>query len=183
MILPVDEYVELAISNNQNDIDRLSEKISLLEKDVSQFRKEKQHNEIVLDERAKELIKLGKLYEEEHKEKIWKRAWTWAVSTLGIGGVIALAVLFPAIIPIFAQMLGAVVRIIPSLASAFGVAATSTVDAIVKGVQGARKQIKNGGDRTYSRDEVLAILDGNLDFHQKKSDRTLIAKRKSKLEI
>jgi len=181
--IPVKSYIELAISDNESDIEKLNNKINDLEESIAKFRKEKLDNKTDLDAQKEELIKLGMLYEEENKKKAWEKVWSWAKGTFGITGLIIIAVLCPAIIPIFAQMLGAIVKLIPSLASLFGVAATSTVDAVVKGVQNTRQQFKNGSKDTYTKEEVLAMLDGNLDFHQVASDRNLISKRKVKMEI
>ena len=66
----------------------------------------------------------------------------------------------------------------------FGVVATSTVDAVVKGVQSTKEEFKNGdSQKMYSKEEVLAILDGNLNFNTNTSDKKTISNRKEKLEI
>jgi len=181
--ISVESFIDLAISENDKDIKELQKKLARLEESVAEFRQTKLINKLEVNARTEELVNKGILYEEEHKKKTWEKVWSWAKGTLGIGGIIALVLLCPAIIPIFGQMLGAVVKAIPSLASAFGVAATSTVDALVKGVQQTRKQIKNGGDGPYTKDEVLSIIDGNLAFHQKEADEKLVTARKTALSI
>ena len=181
--IPVQDYIELAVSENEDDIKKLNKKISDLEESISEFRKEKLENQTVLDARTEELVKKGMIYEEENKKKAWEKVWGWAKGTFGIGGLIALAVLFPAIIPILGHMVGAVIKLIPSLASALGVVAKSTTDAVIKGVQGTRQHLKTSSQETYTKAEVIALLDSNLDFHQSKGDKTLISRRKQKIQI
>ena len=47
-----------------------------------------------------QLTDLGKKYEVEHNKNIVTRIWEWAIGTIGLGGIIALCVLFPALLPI-----------------------------------------------------------------------------------
>jgi hypothetical protein len=90
--------------------------------------------------RLKALAELGAKYEKEHNQSIVKRTWHWLIATFGIGGVIALCVFFPAIIPIIGRVLGWIVGKIPALAGAIGVVATRAYDRVVGSVELAKRQ-------------------------------------------
>lgn len=90
--------------------------------------------------RLKALAELGAKYEKEHNQNIVSRVWHWSIATFGVGGLIALCIFFPAIIPIFARILGWIVSKIPKLAGAIGVVATSAYDKVVGAVEIAKRQ-------------------------------------------
>lgn len=103
------------------------------------------------------LIEMGRKYEAERNKSIVRRIWAWSISTLGIGGLIALCIFFPAVIPLFGNLLGFVVNRIPKLAGALGVVSKKAFDSAVKGVGEFRHALKVRGET-----ETLKELDTEL---------------------
>ncbi len=121
------------------------------------------------------LVEMGKLYEAEKNKNIVKRVWHSLVATLGIGGVIALCVFFPAIIPVLINCVGWLVGKVPQLASLFGVVSKKAFDAVVTGVEKVRDGLKTRPDEKAKAD---AILKEETDGHE-----LLIKSRKVALEV
>lgn len=124
------------------------------------------------------LLEMGAQLEAEKNRNIVSRVWHWAIGTLGIGGLIALCFFFPFLIPLVGKLIGFVVTKIPSLASAFGVVAVKSYDALVHGVELAKERYKTSKDET----PVEAVFDGPMrEAMAGQSDKTLVRQRKAAL--
>lgn len=123
-------------------------------------------------------------YDEEHRQNIIKRVWHWAIATLGIGGIIALCVFCPALIPVFGRIVAWIVGKIPSLAGAIGVASTKVVDGLVKGVGDVRCKLKleqakpEAEQAKYSPADVQKMIDDALLKSTDDAHRSLIDQRR-----
>jgi hypothetical protein len=84
------------------------------------------------------LQSMGVALEKERNKTIVSRVWHWSLSTLGIGGIIALCIVCPALIPIFTQIIAWVVAKIPALASALGIVSKKAFDAVIHGIEKAK---------------------------------------------
>jgi len=113
-----------------------------------------------------QLAELGKKYEREKNKSIWNRVR----ASLGMTGIIALVVIFPVLIPIFTNILAAIIRAVPQLMSVLGLAAKKTVENIVSGVQHAKSEIRTSPKKTFTKDEVIEILNRNSKEEQDKTD-------------
>lgn len=135
-----------------------------------------------LENRLKEaegkLIEMGKLYEAEKNKSIVKRIWAWTISTLGVGGVIALCIFCPAVIPIIGQLFGWLVSKIPALAGMLGVVSKKAFDGVVKGVGNAREQLKQA-----KKEEELSLLNTELSKSTDTDHRRLIESRRLVLNV
>jgi hypothetical protein len=87
------------------------------------------------------LVEQGRIREQESNRGIVRRAWAWCVGTLGIGGMIALCIFFPAAIPILGRILAWVVGKLPALAGYIGVVSTKAFDAVVTGVDEFKRRL------------------------------------------
>jgi hypothetical protein len=96
-------------------------------------------------EQAATLQAKGALYEQEHNSGIISRIWKWSIGTLGIGGLIALCVFFPAAIPIMGQLIGWLVSRVPALASWLGVVGLRSYERTVTAIQEIRDKSKAEG--------------------------------------
>lgn len=103
------------------------------------------------------LLDYGAKYEEQRNRSILRRFWGWLVSTLGVGGIIALCVFCPAAIPILLRVVAWVVNKIPALASVAGVVSRKAFDQVVIGVQNAKAHYEQKGDS-----EAAQVLSSNL---------------------
>lgn len=113
----------------------------------------------------RKLLEMGAKYEEEHNKSIVRRVWGWLFSTLGIGGIIALCFLCPAVIPIFARMLAWVVGKFPKLAGAMGVVSTQAFDAVMRGIHRAKKEW--GTDDADPKETLEVNLSREMDLAHK----------------
>lgn len=130
------------------------------------------------------LIDMGTKYEAERNKSIVKRIWRWAIGTLGVGGLIALVIFFPAALPILGTILGKLVGMLPKLAGFVGVVSRKAFDGVVKGVGEVRYQLKLQPDRTYSGAEVLALVDGQLKAADPgEKNRALVTARREALNV
>lgn len=106
------------------------------------------------------------LWDAEQRKSWWKKAFAWVFSTLGIGGIIALCVLCPAVLPILGQLFSFLVSRIPLLATFLGGVGKSAFDAVVKGHGEARYEVKKmvelTPDRKLTPEEVLELLDEKM---------------------
>ena len=115
------------------------------------------------------LMDLGERYEAERSKTWWSRLY----SALGFGGVIALCIAFPVLIPILTNLLGALVSAMPSLAGLFGVVSKRAMDAVVGGVETFKAKRRAEGDAN-----AVALLKDELHKATDASHRRLIAARK-----
>jgi hypothetical protein len=140
-----------------------------------------------LQESQAKLEEMGKKYEEEKNKSIVKRVWAWTFSTLGIGGIIALCIFFPAIIPIFGSILSGIISVMPKLVNFFGVVGKSAFDSVVAGVQNTRDKLKKEAELPkeiqpkYTPQEILQYLDNELYKSTDKKHREIIKAVKRKI--
>jgi hypothetical protein len=117
-------------------------------------------------------------WDELQKKNFLKRFWGWLTATIGIGGIIALCVLFPPAIPILMQGVGFIVRLVPSLYKWLGVVSSKTFNNVVAGLGSVRTTLKkeqlSGTPRTYTPAEVLQMMDAELAKATDKPDKALI---------
>lgn len=124
------------------------------------------------------LIEMGHLYEKERNRGIVKRIWHWGISTLGIGGVIALCVLCPTAIPLLGAVLGWVVKMFPKLYGFIGVVSKSTFDNVIIGFEEAKRKLKE--EREVG---ALATFKSELQKSTDRSDKAVIAQRKATIGL
>lgn len=108
------------------------------------------------------LVELGKKYEGEKNQSTIRKVWKWALGTLGIGGMIALVIFFPAILPILGGIVGWIVKMLPGVAKWIGLVGTKAFDGVVKGVGTIRERLKKDPEKTYTGKEALAMMDNEL---------------------
>ncbi len=130
------------------------------------------------------------LWDAEQRKSWWKKFFAWIFSTLGIGGIIALCVLCPAVLPILGSAMSFVVSKIPALATFLGGVGKSAFDAVVKGHGEARDEVKKMAeltpDRTLKPKEVLALIDSKMKDATEVGPanfRPLIESRRKKLNV
>ena len=130
-----------------------------------------------LRERDAALMELGAQYEAERNKSLWRRIKTAIASTLGLGGLVALCIFCPAVIPILTRTLAWIVGKIPQLAGALGVVGKDAFDAVVKAVGHTRDQLKSTGS------DSLHALDSNLRAETDASHKALINQRRATLNV
>lgn len=130
-----------------------------------------------LRERDAALMELGTKYEAEKSKTLWRRIKTAIVSTFGLGGLIALCIFCPAIIPILTRALAWLVAKIPQLAGALGVVGKDAFDAVVKAVGHTRDHLKSTDSST------LYTLDANLKAETDSAHKELINHRRAALNV
>lgn len=132
---------------------------------------EADHLRVLNEKYESQLQALGQQIEVERNKSIWRRMWASITGTIGIGGVIALCVLCPGLIPIFGRILAWVVGKVPSTAGALGVVGKDAFDAVVTGVQ------------EYRKSTVSDSLDNHLHRETDEAHRDLIEARKEALGL
>lgn len=130
-----------------------------------------------LDEANAKLIELGKQYEKEKNRSIVGRIWAWSIATLGIGGIVALCVFCPFLIPIVTHMIAFIIGRIPQLASMLGVVSKRAFDAVVSGVQATRKELD------HVAPEIKKKVDSMLKESTDHRDRVVISARKKAMRL
>lgn len=169
-----EEIVAGLLSTNQQQRAEAQKQLGEKDSEISSLQSERR----VITDRVAELegklIELGQQHEAE-KNKSW---WTRIYATLGLGGIIALCVAFPILIPIGGQLLGSLVSAAPSLASFFGVVGRRAFDSVVTGIESAKGKMKADG-----KDDALAVLSDELYKETDADHRRLIADRKQSLNL
>jgi hypothetical protein len=130
-----------------------------------------------LRERDSALMELGAQFEAEKSKSIWRRIRTTIISTFGLGGLIALCIFCPAVIPILTRGLAWIVSKVPQLAGALGVVGKDAFDAVVKAVGHTRDQLKSTGS------DSLHALDSNLRTELDSDHKALINQRRAALDV
>ena len=139
-----------------------------------------------LREKEDKLIELGTKYEEERRRSILKRVWHWAIGTFGLGGLIAVCVLCPAVLPLFGRLAAYLVARIPSLASFLGVVGKQAFDGLVSGVSEVRAAFKAqaAAQQSVPASEALAVVNSNLaEAEAQHGHGTLVEYVRSKLGV
>jgi hypothetical protein len=125
-------------------------------------------------ERAALLLKLqemGAKYEAEKNKSVLHRVWGWLTGLIGVGGVIALMVFCPALIPVFGRILAWVVSMFPKLAGVIGVVSTKAFDGVVRGIHRAK------GEMSTNDSNPAEALDTNLSREMDRSHKDLVQAR------
>lgn len=130
-----------------------------------------------LRERDSALMELGVQYEAEKNKSLWFRIKTAIAGTLGFGGLIALCIFCPAVIPIITRGLAWIVAKVPQLAGALGVVGKDAFDAVVKAVGLAREELKRRGSAD------IYHLDTSLNTQTDQAHKDLIAQRRAVLNV
>jgi hypothetical protein len=128
-----------------------------------------------LKETEARLIEMGQKYEAERNTSITKRIWRWGLSTLGVGGLIALCIFCPAILPVIGNLFGFIVGKLPWLAGAFGVVSKKAFDGVVKGVENFRHSMKDSTAKEALDNELLKATD--------EAHRAVVRARKNALAV
>lgn len=136
--------------------------------------------EVQLEDANQRLMEMGKLYETKNQKSAVRRVWRWLIATFGVGGVIALMFFVPAVIPLFARLVGWVVSMFPKLAGFFGVVLTSSFDSVTKGVQLGKKRLDASRDAKTAL-EPTAVLGEELYSATDKPTKDLVDARKEVL--
>jgi hypothetical protein len=128
------------------------------------------------------LIAFGQTHEENQNRS--RARWVkWIGSgSIVIGGLIALCVFVPAIIPILGRILGWLVSKLPALAGAVGVVSVKAFDAVVKGVE--RTKTEPSGNSRLTNDSSDTWSDNlhlNLSREMDAAHKTLVRTRKAAL--
>ena len=155
--------------------DRARAEKLLADRDAGLVDLQTSHAEILakLRETEEQLVHLGGQYEAE-RSKSW---WTRIYAVFGLGGVVALCIAFPVLIPVLTNLLGALVNALPSLAGLFGVVSKRAMDAVVGGVETFKAKRRAEGDA-----DAVALLKDELHKATDASHRRLIAARKVAME-
>jgi len=182
------ERIDVAgiLATNKAAIDALERRMELQQ----EWLQERVKLEVELHQANTKLLELGRLYEQEKAKSTWKRIWAWTMSTFGIGGLVALVIFCPAVLPVFGAIASFLISKIPALTNLLGLVGKSAFDAAVKGVGNTRKRLKLSAEespqRTFSAKEVLNILDGELKDATEVGDanfKSLIEARRKRLNV
>jgi hypothetical protein len=130
-----------------------------------------------LRERDAALMELGMQFEAEKKKSLWFRIKSAAIGTFGLGGLIAVCVFCPAVIPIVTRALAWIIGKVPQLAGALGVVGKDAFDAVVKAVGHTRDQLKS------TNSDTLHALDSNLRSETDAAHKELINVRRAALNV
>lgn len=164
------------------------------------LRQEYTKNQQKLQEVALPLLSMGAKAEKEEVKTFWKKTGFWSTTVIIIGGLIALCVFVPAVLPVLGSIVSWIAGKIPSVISTIGVVSTKTFDAVVEGYGNAKAQVKAmkveaqvSADRSsYSREEVLKLLEdqkskiyntykANLSAATSNSDKAIVALREQEV--
>ncbi len=149
----------------------------------------------LIAQRAKveeKLIHFGEKAEAERNRRI---GWWTRVSTLGLGlivGSVALFVFCPLALPLVGRGLGWLVAKLPGLASAVGVVSVKAFDAVVRGIENAKKQnspvaptvpvantFQTSGDSRRDKASWIEQLENNLSREMDAAHKALVRSRKT----
>lgn len=152
--------------------------------------------EVKVQQAEDALVSKAAYEEKQGVKRFWQKTGFWSKIVIVLGGVIALCVFVPAVIPVLGSMVGWVIGKIPSLISFLGVVGKNTFDAVVEGVGNAKKAVKETQvssviteeKQTYTRAEVDVMLESmkskitniyanNLRNTTSDTDKAIIASR------
>jgi hypothetical protein len=110
-----------------------------------------------------------------------RRAWFARLADLlGSGGLVALAVAFPALAPLAGRAFGLLSRVMPGSAAVTGVVSRASFDGVVAGVERVRKAIRAKDGETITA-ELAEQLDGLLREERSREDIPLIRERRHRV--
>jgi len=139
--------------------------------------------QLELSKAKDQLVSLGLIYEAEKNKSIFRRSIAAVIGTIGIGGSIALIVLFPALIPILGSLVAWFIGVVPRVAGFLQVVGKKAFDGVVEGVQNVRLHLAENGTKQFTGKEVLEIMDQNLKQSTDRPHRVLISDRKTVLKL
>jgi hypothetical protein len=122
------------------------------------------------------LIEKGRLYEMEQNKSIVRRLWTWATRTVGLGGLIAICFLFPAVIPVVGRGIGWLIARIPQLSNMIGMVGVKSYERAVTAIQEIKQAAKLSG-QSAAEDLARKVAAENTG-----KDAALVAHIKDKLD-
>lgn len=130
------------------------------------------------------------LWDAEQRKSWWKKVFGWVTGTLGVGGLIALCLLCPALLPVLGSAMAFIVSKVPVLAGFLGGVGKSAFDAVVKGHGEARDDLKKMAeltpDKALTPREALALLDSRMKESTEvgaANFRPLIESRRNRLNV
>ena len=138
------------------------------------------------------LQEMGRLYEAEKNKSVVRRVWAWLTGIFGIGGLIALVVLCPAVLPLFGTLASWLIGKVPALVNLFGFVGKRAFDSVVTGVGNVRSKLKIQEELpadkqpTYTAAEVRRMLDVELKEATEVGDvnlKPLITQRRKALNV
>jgi hypothetical protein len=135
--------------------------------------------------RTDQLIAFGEKFEQERNQTRLSWFKRISLSTLLLGSLIALAIFFPAAIPILGRILAWLVGKIPALAGTLGVVSVNAFDAVVKGIERSRTTgaIEKLGNQLTTGELPLADLKLNLSREMDAAHKALVRRRKTSLNL
>ena len=109
-----------------------------------------------------------------HQRREW---WTKFTDLFGTGGLIALAVAFPALAPLAGRAFGMLSQIMPSSAVVTGVVSRASFDGVVAGVERVRQLVRSRNGLQITP-ELADTVDGLLREERNRDDLPLIKERR-----
>lgn len=129
---------------------------------------------------TEQLVQLGIEAEEVSNRRKLRWFKFGGFATTLIGGLIAMIVFCPIVLPLLGRLLAWCVSRFPSLASKLGVVATEAFDSVVRGVENFKSSsLSNDGQTTISAGNLHASLSREMDAAHKELVRT----RKADLKL
>jgi len=135
--------------------------------DASALLKKVEELEVKVQKAEDALVSKAAYEEKQGVKRFWQKTGFWTKIGIIAGGIIALCVFVPAVIPVLGSLIGWLIGKIPTLVSFVGVVGKNTFDAVVEGVGNAKKAVKNTSvdsvvteeKETYTRAEVDVMLE------------------------
>ena len=130
--------------------------------------------EVKVQQAEDALVSKAAYEEKQGVKRFWQKTGFWTKIGIIAGGLVALCVFVPAVIPVLGSLLSWVIGKIPSLISLVGVVGRSTFDAVVEGVGNAKKAVKNTS--------VSSVVSEDKDTYTKAEVETMLENLKAKIE-
>ncbi len=169
------------------DVEKLVQNDKTERKALESRKREDARNAERIEKAREELRELGEKKEAEDRKWSFMKIIFWSISTFGMAGTVALAVLCPALLPVLIKILGKIilwmVEMTPGLFHFVGIIGKSVLDNVVQGVGEVRGQLKQNPKQTYTAEEVLKILDTQLAVATDRKDKEVIERIRKKLNI
>jgi hypothetical protein len=126
-------------------------------------------------ERADNVINAGKAgqWDAAQRQK-WFERFT---DLFGTGGLIAIAVAFPALAPLAGRAFGLLSQVMPGSAAITGVVSRASFDGVVAGVERVRQVVRSRNGQQITA-ELAETIDGLLREERSPADLPLIRERR-----
>ena len=156
-------------------------------KELSDRRADDSINAEKLRKAEAKLLELGAIKEAENNRSFWSKL----VATFGllgaIGVLVGIGIVCPpaalAIMKLLGMFFGWLVSKIPSLIHGIGVVGSSAFTNVVQSIGNVRQELKSDIGKTYTAEQVLRMLDGELSIQTDRSDKAVIEAVRKKLQI